>query len=152
MPALIIIVVLIAGFFVMRQFIVPASSPLPDNLGVTGGELTKCPDAPNCVSTQDDAGNSHYVAPLDFKSDKSTTHAALTMIINDMGGQIITNTDDYIHARFRSPMMNFIDDVELYLDSSANSVQMRSAARLGYGDMGVNKKRIESIRQAYNGA
>ena len=151
MGILIIGVVAIAGWFVTRQFVVPSLSPRPDNLGVTDGKLTACPDfgqLTNCVNSQADTSDrKHYVAPLPYLANKTTTYQRVLTIVTDMGGEIITQDEDYIHAEFRSSAMQFVDDVELYFDSSANAVHVRSAARLGKGDMGVNRKRVEAIRE-----
>jgi len=39
-----------------------------------------------------------------------------------------------------------VDDVEFFVDSSRNLLHMRSASRTGYWDLGVNRKRLETIR------
>jgi uncharacterized protein (DUF1499 family) len=44
--------------------------------------------------------------------------------------------------------MKFVDDVEFWFDPAANVIQVRSASRVGRGDMGVNRKRIEAVRAA----
>jgi len=43
--------------------------------------------------------------------------------------------------------MRFVDDVEFYFDEKEKMVHIRSASRLGKGDMGVNRKRMELIRK-----
>ena len=60
--------------------------------------------------------------------------------------RIIEQSDDYLYAEFESKLMGFIDDVEFYFDSNAEVIQVRSAARLGKSDLGVNRKRIDAIR------
>lgn len=64
------------------------------------------------------------------------------------GADIIMETDHYLYAEFTSKTMRFVDDVEFYLDEENRLLNFRSASRLGYGDFGVNRKRIESIRSA----
>ena len=44
--------------------------------------------------------------------------------------------------------MKFVDDVEFWFDPKAQVIQVRSASRVGEGDMGVNRKRIEAVRAA----
>jgi uncharacterized protein (DUF1499 family) len=46
--------------------------------------------------------------------------------------------------------MGFVDDAELYLDRNANVIQVRSASHWGYGDLGVNRQPIETIRAKFN--
>ena len=51
----------------------------------------------------------------------------------------------YLYAEFTSRLMGFVDDVEFLLEA-AGAIQVRSASRLGKGDLGVNRARIEAIR------
>ena len=44
--------------------------------------------------------------------------------------------------------MGFIDDVEFFVNKDKGVIDVRSASRLGESDLGVNRERIESIRQA----
>ena len=46
--------------------------------------------------------------------------------------------------------MGFVDDVEFYFDDMSKTVHIRSASRLGKGDLNVNRKRMESIREQLN--
>jgi uncharacterized protein (DUF1499 family) len=62
------------------------------------------------------------------------------------GSTIIEENNSYLYAEFKSKLMGYVDDVEFYLDSNTNSVQVRSASRLGKSDLGVNRKRVEEIR------
>lgn len=56
----------------------------------------------------------------------------------------------YLHAEFRSLIFRFVDDVEFLLDADAGVIHVRSASRLGYSDLGVNRRRVEAIRQAFS--
>jgi uncharacterized protein (DUF1499 family) len=38
--------------------------------------------------------------------------------------------------------------VEFHFDDQAQLIHVRSASRVGYSDMGVNRRRIEAIRVA----
>jgi uncharacterized protein (DUF1499 family) len=60
---------------------------------------------------------------------------------------IIQETDTYLYAEFKSKLMGYVDDVEFYLDPQAQLIQVRSASRLGKSDLGVNRQRIETIRE-----
>jgi uncharacterized protein (DUF1499 family) len=39
-----------------------------------------------------------------------------------------------------------VDDVEFRVDAAAHLIRVRSAARTGYFDLGVNRRRVEDIR------
>jgi uncharacterized protein (DUF1499 family) len=125
----------------------------PRKLGVKDGKfLAKIKSSPNNVSSQADPAKdpSHYVEPLQFSSGtpKDATQK-LKSIIESMGGtQIIESTDDYLYAEFTTKLFGFVDDVEFYADKEG-VFQVRSSSRIGYGDGGVNRKRVESIRQRW---
>ena len=118
----------------------------PNNLGVRDGKLAPCPSTPNCVCSQsEDAG--HKIEPLTYKS---TPEVAFTQLKQAIASQprtkIITQSPNYLYAEFTSAIMKFVDDVEFYLDEDAKVIHVRSASRLGQSDLGVNRKRIETIR------
>jgi uncharacterized protein (DUF1499 family) len=118
----------------------------PNNLGISNGKLAPCPNSPNCVSSQS-ADATHNIAPLTFTSTPEQAIANLKKIIQSLPRtQIITESQDYLYAEFKSALLGFVDDVEFYLDRNANVTQVRSASRLGQSDLGVNRKRIETIR------
>ena len=62
---------------------------------------------------------------------------------------IVTEQDTYLHIEYRSLIFRFVDDVEFYIDEAAHLIQFRSASRLGHSDMGVNRKRMEGIREQF---
>jgi uncharacterized protein (DUF1499 family) len=59
---------------------------------------------------------------------------------------VVTEQEDYIHAEFASAVFGFVDDVEFIVDAAAHIIHVRSAARVGYFDLGVNRRRVEDIR------
>ena len=48
--------------------------------------------------------------------------------------------------------MGYVDDVELALDAAAGVIHVRSAARLGVRDFGVNRARVEALRSKLGAA
>jgi uncharacterized protein (DUF1499 family) len=42
-----------------------------------------------------------------------------------------------------------VDDVEFRIDGAAGVIHVRSASRKGYWDLGVNRRRVETIREAF---
>lgn len=121
----------------------------PANLGVRDGRLVPCPSSPNCVSSQS-TDKVHAVEPLTYSSSTPEAIADLKKIILQMERtKIITETSNYLHAEFVSALWRFVDDVEFFFDDHAKLIQVRSASRLGYSDFGVNRKRVEAIRAAW---
>ncbi|WP_337884810.1 DUF1499 domain-containing protein [Fischerella thermalis] len=122
----------------------------PSNLGVRDRKLAPCPNSPNCVSSQS-TDAVHKIAPLTYTSSPEQTLADIKSIIQSLPRtKIISETEDYLYAEFKSAMMGFVDDVEFYLDRNDNIIHVRSASRLGQSDLGVNRNRVETIRTKLN--
>lgn len=121
---------------------------MPADLGVRDGRLKACPDSPNCVNSQaTDAV--HAIAPLVYKGDAAVVLRELTrIVVATPGATIITAHGDYLQATFATPTLGFVDDVEIVVDPTRQVIDVRSASRLGHSDLGVNRKRIEDLRQA----
>lgn len=110
-------------------------------------EIKTCPDKPNCVSSV--AKDYHYIAPIEFKGDAAECKLMiLDWVKANRGGLVLKNEDQYMHITWRSTL-GFIDDLELFFDQRENRthLQLRSAARTGYWDLGVNRRRVESLRK-----
>jgi uncharacterized protein (DUF1499 family) len=121
----------------------------PPAPGLDGGKLVPCPDRPNCVSSHA-ADSGHAIAPLAMHNDPAASMAELADAIRAMpGATVITARPDYIHAEFASTVFGFVDDVEFVPDAGANVIDVRSAARLGVSDFGVNRDRVEAIRSTF---
>jgi uncharacterized protein (DUF1499 family) len=118
----------------------------PSNLGVKDSRLAPCPSSPNCVSS-DDAGAAHQVAPfhLALPAGEAWTvvHSTVVGLPRTM---IVTQTDNYLHAECSSAFFGFVDDLELHLRPEQNLIAVRSAARLGRSDFGVNRRRVENLQ------
>ncbi|WP_448563274.1 DUF1499 domain-containing protein [Trichothermofontia sp.] len=121
----------------------------PTNLGVKAGKLAPCPSSPNCVSSQSQ-DTQHRIDPLAYSTEGKTAFAALQQVVAQQEHtRILEATDTYLYAEFSTPLLGFVDDVEFWLDEANNVIQVRSASRLGESDLGVNRKRIETIRQQW---
>jgi uncharacterized protein (DUF1499 family) len=112
----------------------------PDNLGVRDGRLAPCKRSPNCVCSQASPSDlEHYIAPI-----HGTIDAARKAIESLPRTKIIRETPDYLYAEFRTPLMRYVDDVELFFDGTV--IHVRSCSRLGRRDFGANRRRIEQLR------
>jgi len=125
----------------------------PDNLGVKDGRLAPPKTTPNCVSSQAPASDTeHYIAPIPFKGDAAAAMAAVRKAVEGMRDATVIRQDGaYLYAEYRTKLMRFVDDVELYYDEKAGLIHVRSASRLGRRDMGVNRARVESLRARIEG-
>jgi uncharacterized protein (DUF1499 family) len=120
----------------------------PDNLGVKDGRLAPPKRSPNNVSSQSDPADAeHYIAPIPFKGEALEAMASVRKAVESMpGSTVIRHEGNYLHAEFRTRVMRFVDDVEFVFDEKAGLIHVRSAARLGRRDFGVNRARVETLR------
>jgi len=110
--------------------------------------LPPCPNSPNCVSSQA-PDTDHFIAPFKIKGKPEDAFAALQQALTTQGRTVITKaTDTTLHAEATSLLFRFVDDIDAILDADTGVIHIRSASRIGYGDLGVNRKRVEALRAA----
>ncbi len=126
----------------------------PDSLGVTTGRLAPCRSTPNCVCSQGDPGDAqHHIAALSFKGDPVRAWAALERIVRAAPRAAVVRAEQgYLYAEFSSRLLGYVDDVEFVLDAPSGVIHLRSASRLGSSDFGVNRERMEALRQEFSAA
>jgi uncharacterized protein (DUF1499 family) len=108
--------------------------------------LSPCPASPNCVSTQATDEN-HAIAPFQYKKSRAEAKEALKAAIATLPRtKLVQEDESYLHYEFTSLLLRFVDDVEFLFDEAIKTVHFRSASRVGYSDLGVNRKRMEQIR------
>jgi uncharacterized protein (DUF1499 family) len=109
-------------------------------------QLSPCPSSPNCVSTQaQDEG--HAIAPFRYRKSRAEAKEALKEVIRSFPRtKLVEDYESYLHYEFTSLLLRFVDDVEFLFDDETKTIHFRSASRTGYGDMGVNRKRMEQVR------
>jgi uncharacterized protein (DUF1499 family) len=125
------------------------SGTRPLQIGVSGGRLATCPASPNCVSSQS-TDDLHAIEPLRFDGEAKQAWQRLIEVIRGMEkSRLVSIEKGYLHAEFTSALFRFVDDAEFLLDKETKMIHVRSAARIGYSDLGVNRKRIEMIRTRF---
>lgn len=124
---------------------------MPEDLGPRDGRLLACPSSPNCVSSFE-TDDVHGIGALRVSGSPRAAWAAL---VDELAArervEVIRSGPDHVHAVFTSALMRYRDDVEFLLlvdPAEMAEIAVRSASRVGYGDMDANRKRIESIRRA----
>ena len=124
----------------------------PTDLGVHDGRLKPPSPTPNSVSSQADLWPGPTAAqaridPLPVVGDGPATIARLRAEIESMpGARIVEARPDYLYVQFTTRWLRFVDDAEFWFDPASNVIHVRSASRIGRGDFGVNRERIEWLR------
>jgi uncharacterized protein (DUF1499 family) len=111
--------------------------------------LSPCPSSPNCVSTLAPANDErHAIAPYRYHKSRAEAKEALkTAIASLPRTKLVEEEEAYVHYEFTSRLLRFVDDVEFVFDDESKTIHFRSASRIGYGDRGVNRDRMEEIRK-----
>ena len=121
-------------------------------LGVVDGRLALCPNKPNCVSSHAAASDKrHSIEALTYSDDPAQARERLDRAIAGMKrARVVEHEANYWRAEFTSALWRFVDDVEFLFDDNARRIDIRSAARVGYSDLGVNRRRMEEIRRRFS--
>lgn len=126
------------------------SGKRPTDLGVKNGNLRSPPSSPNAVSSQA-TGGYHQIAPLRYEGTREHAMKTLKAIVQSTPNtRIVETRPDYLYVEYASALLGFVDDVEFYLPPGGQIIHVRSASRLGYSDLGVNRKRIEAVRARFD--
>ena len=152
-PGLFVLVILV---WIGLRIIFPDSATIfaatpPDNIGVKAGKLADCPTTLNCIGSQNQ-DSEHNIDPIayDSKSHPAPIAEIKDILLSFDRGKIIEASDRYLHAEFTSHWFGFVDDVEFYLNEDSGVIEVRSAARLGESDLGVNRQRMENVRAKFS--
>ena len=115
--------------------------------GPPAGRLQPCPDSPNCVSSKS-SDPRHRIAPIAYTGSGAEGKQRLVEVIRSLPRtRILSNEGPYLYVAFVSAVFRFADDVEFLVDEAQKVIHVRSASRVGYWDLGVNRRRVEAIRQ-----
>lgn len=129
----------------------------PTDLGVRDGKLKPPSPTPNSVSSQaeywPDAAQRRRasIAPLRYQEDAATAMRCLREVLQRFpGATVVIARDDYLYVQFTTRWLRFVDDAEFLLAPGEGVIHVRSASRVGYGDLGTNRRRIEAIRAEFD--
>ena len=61
--------------------------------------------------------------------------------------EIVESGDVYIHAKCKSLVFRFVDNLELLLHPGENTISVRSSSMIAIFDLGVNRWRIHKLRK-----
>jgi uncharacterized protein (DUF1499 family) len=140
----------LVGLFFISLAVQSAMAKRPTNLGIVEGRLRACPATPNCVCTHD-GDEQHQIEPLTFAGTSEAAIAKLKAVIEATPRtKIVTAESHYLHVEFTTLVMRFVDDVEFMVDPEHKTIHFRSASRVGYSDLSVNRRRMETIRRAFD--
>lgn len=123
----------------------------PPHPGASGAGVAACPASPNCVSS-DAADAAHRVEGFALSAPPDVAWPAIREEVEGLPRTtVVEATASTLHAECASALFGFVDDLELQLRDSESRVSIRSASRVGRSDLGVNRRRVEGLREALRG-
>lgn len=138
--------------FVLYLFILGLNSKSGTAAGLIESKLSRCPDTPNCISSEYPEQQAHYISPIKIALDRKINISPLSVledIVQEIGGIVEDQNGNYLAATFTSSIFRFVDDVEIRIDKENNVIHLRSASRVGRSDMGANLKRLKLLKKIY---
>ena len=110
----------------------------------------KCPSTPKCVSSEE-SNTSQVIERFSFNDEPKQAMVRLkAALLSESRVTIIHEQPNMLSAEVRSSVFGFVDDVRFVLLPEQGVIQVRSSARMGYSDLGVNRRRIERVRKVFN--
>jgi uncharacterized protein (DUF1499 family) len=89
------------------------------------------------------------IDPISFQGREEEAREGIETVVRSFPrATIVAASGSVVRAEFRS-LLGFVDDVEFRIDEVAGVIHVRSASRKGYWDLGVNRRRVEAIREAF---
>ena len=97
-------------------------------------ELKPCIQVSHCVREE-----------LNVEKIDSPYEKVISIVQNSPRTKIVESDGDYLHAEVTSRIMKYVDDLEISFLPETNNLIIRSESRVGDGDFGVNRKRVDLI-------
>ena len=107
---------------------------MPSTAMASHVELKPCIQVSHCVREE-----------LNVDSIDSPYEKVKSIIENSPRTKIVESDGDYLHAEVTSRIMKYVDDLEISFSPEKNDLLIRSESRVGDGDFGVNRKRVDLL-------
>lgn len=147
---IVVLILLISALVAVVSLAVMGCSAQAPRVQLVEGKLRPCPGTPNCVSSESESeSTTAAIAPLAFSGDSAAAWERAGQAAVAIGGRIQSRSANHLWATFTSRLFRFVDDLELRLDEADRVIHVRSASRVGRSDLGVNRKRVERLRQQF---
>ena len=85
------------------------------------------------------------IANLEVANVEDSFNKISELIVHTPRTKIIEKTENYIHAEAQTKWMRYTDDLLVKALPDKKIIQLRSESRVGIGDNGVNKKRLNDL-------
>ena len=107
---------------------------MPSTAMASHVELKPCIQVSHCVREE-----------LKVENIDSPYEKVKSIVENSPRTKIVESDGDYLHAEVTSRIMKYVDDLEISFSPEKNNLIIRSESRVGDGDFGVNRKRVDLL-------
>ena len=107
---------------------------IPSSAMASHIELKPCIQVSHCVREE-----------LNVERIYSPFEKVKAIVENSPRTKIVELDGDYLHAEVTSRIMKYVDDLEISFSPEKNNILIRSESRVGDGDFGVNRKRVNLL-------
>ena len=128
-------------YLIFIIFLLAGCSSSPEK-PATDATLPACGPMPNCVNSQTDGSGA--IAPL--KASALEWQQLKVWLASQDGWTITVDEGEFLQAVVITPLMRFRDDFQLMFMAEEGLIHVRSSSRLGIGDMGANRRRVDMLR------
>ena len=143
------------GFLAAQTGVLQGNAPT--DLGVKDGRFKPPSLTRNSVSSQAALYPEHpqktyaHIEPLPLKpGNPAASVSALVAALQTLPGvTVVQQQPSYVYAQAQTRWLQFVDDMEFWVNPATGVVEVRSASRLGREDFGTNRSRMEALRAAY---
>jgi uncharacterized protein (DUF1499 family) len=143
------IVLSLTAFVVVALIALSIVSRSGGTHGLIQDKLQPCKFTQNCVCSE--AFDNKNAQPINISAmAPETAWEQLKNAVITTGGEIQQVDANYLWAVYTTPVFRFKDDFEARLDESQGVIHLRSGSRVGHGDWGANKKRVDAVISAFN--
>ncbi len=101
---------------------------------ISTSELPECIVITHCIRENWNVSNVDDTFQLALKEIELTPRT-----------KIVEQTDSYLHAEAKTKWRRYTDDLLVKAFPEKKMIQVRSESRVGIGDKGVNKKRVDEL-------
>ena len=145
--AILLLLLVLASLLALAGLSIASRFKRPPEL--RAGRLAPCPASPNCVSSEEPEP-SRRVEPIALPPDPPDAFDALAdLVAARPRTRVVERRAGYLRAEVRTPLLRFVDDLELLNDPRAGVAHVRSASRVGRSDLGANRRRVEALRRDF---
>ena len=120
-----------------------SSTDIKTGMSNSNNPLPPCPDSPNCIRVSEE-----------FNISADTLFSVVSKSLSKMKPYSTEKNIDSLsfHAVFKIPVFGWKDDVNIMLQANKKNsiIHVRSASRVGYSDLGVNKRRVKKLLKIIN--